>query len=199
MINEKKLRKMYLVQGFSMQTIADKVGCSLHCVQYWMQKYGINVRTRSEAGYLQNNPGGDPFRLKSRFTRNDLVLLGVGLGIWWGEGNKRHKGAIRVGNSDPKLIKAFIDFLREICGVKKSKLLFGLQVFSDINSVAAKKYWVKELGVSGDQFLPKIVVTPKRGPGTYKHRSKYGVLTIYCINIKLRRVMDVLMEKYAFR
>jgi hypothetical protein len=84
-----------------------------------------------------------------------------------------------------------------ICGVKNEKLLFGLQVFSDIDPEVAKRYWVAELGVSPRQFLPKVVVTPKSGPGTYKHRSKFGVLTIYCINTKLRKVMDVLMEKYA--
>jgi len=188
---------MYLEKGLSMQEIAVKIHRSLHFVQYWMKKHHIVTRTRSEAIYLKNNPNGDPFLIKSSFNKSDLVLMGLGLGIWWGEGYKRHQGAVRVGNSDPRLLKAFIKFLKIICGVKDEKLLFGLQIFSDIEPRVAKRYWVKELKVSSKRFLPKVVITPKRGQGTYKHRSKYGVLTIYCINTKLRKVMDMLMEKYA--
>ncbi len=62
-----------------------------------------------------------------------------------------------------------------------------------------KNYWKKYLGVSDRQFLPKVVVMPKRGKGTYTHKAQYGVLTLYCINIKLRKVMDELMQKYALR
>jgi len=199
MINEQKLRKLYINESLSMQEIALKTGRSLHHVQYWMKKYGVASRSRSEAVYLKLNPYGDPFSVKKKFTNKDLLLLGLGLGIWWGEGYKRHKGAVRVGNSDPRLIKAFLMFLKDICGVRDNKFRFGLQVFNDIDPHEAKRYWVKELNVSSVQFLPKVVMTPKRGLGTYKHRSKYGVLTIYCINTKLRKVMDVLMEKYAFQ
>jgi hypothetical protein len=198
MIERKKLLRLYESEGKSMQETAKILGCSLHSVQYWLQKYKIKSRSRSEALYLKYNPSGDPFKLKAQFNRKDLILLGFGLGLWWGEGSKLHHGTIRLGNTDVRLIKKFVSFLVEICGVSPLKIRYGLQLFTDINPIEAKRYWMDNLQMLPEQFFPKIVVTPSGKLGTYRKKSLYGVLTVYCANIKLRKILDQLMEKYAF-
>lgn len=190
---------LYHQEQKSMQDIAEVLECSLHQVQYWLRKHKIQTRNRSEALYIKNNPDGDPFAVKQSFDKQDLVLLGLGLGLWWGEGSKLHKGTIRLGNTDPRLIKKFVSFLTDILGVKKEKIRYGLQVFSDMDPVEAKKFWLETLGISVQQMLPSVVVTPTGKIGTYRKKSRYGVLTVYCANIKLRSIFDQLMEKYAFR
>lgn len=50
------------------------------------------------------------------------------------------------------------------------------------------------LGVPRTKF-GKIIVTPARGKGTYKEKTKYGVLTVYVSNIKLRNVLMHEIEK----
>lgn len=198
MISRSKLKGLYEDKGFSMQEIADELRCSINKVQYWMDKYQMKRRSRSDALYIKHNPNGDPFKIKEKFNESDLVLLGLGLGLWWGEGNKRHSGVVRLGNSDPLLIRQFILFLERICGVDKKKLRFGLQIFSDINPDEAKSYWIDSLGVESSQFHPRIIVTQTGKIGTYRKKSKYGVLTLYCSNIKLRAVFDDLMKKFAY-
>lgn len=197
MLTKALLERLYVRDRKSLQEISDRFGCSVNRVHYWLKKYEVPVRSRSEALYVKYNPAGDPFALKKKMTRSDLVLLGLGLGLWWGEGHKRHQKAVRLGNTDPRLVKAFIGFLTVICGVKKEKLRFGLQIFSDMEPRRVKRWWLKHLGVRSDRFLPKTVVTPSRGAGTYREKTKYGVLTVYCFNVKLRKALDFLLERHC--
>lgn len=162
--------------------------CSAHQVGYWIRKYKIKSRSISEAVYLKHHPSGDPFEFRWPKTIQQAKLFGLGLGLYWGEGNKANKNSIRLGNSDPKLIKSFIRFLEQIYGVSKNRLRFGLQIFSDVNPKNALKFWTTKLKVKPAQFQ-KVIVTPSRGPGTYRKKSKYGVLTVQFHNKKLRDVI----------
>lgn len=169
-----------------MSEIANKLNVSDHKVYWWMTKYGIPRRNRSEATYIKRNPNGDPFHIKTNLNHKEKILYGLGLGVYWGEGTKANREAVRVGNSDPNLIKIFIEFLTRICRVKKEKIKFGIQIFKDINQEKAVRYWEKTLGFSRKHFFPKVIVSPGQGKGTYKNKSRYGVVTLVVCNIKLR-------------
>ncbi len=192
------LQKLYLDQKKSMQEIADLQKVSLTKVAYWLNKYKIKSRPRSEPLYVKNNPSGDPFKIKKVISKEDHFLLGLGLGLWWGEGSKRHKYAVRIGNSDPLLVKSFMKFMIEIMGVDKNKFRFGLQVFSDLNVGEVKARWVNLLEIKESQFFPTTIVTPKRGKGNYKNINEWGVVTLYYSNVKLRLELEKLCVKFLF-
>ena len=61
--------------------------------------------------YIRYNPKGDPFAFKLPKNGADWKLFGLGIGLYWGEGNKRNKNSIRLGNVDPRLIRAYMLFL----------------------------------------------------------------------------------------
>ena len=86
-------------------------------------------------------------------------------------------------------------FLNKIYGINKDKLKFGLQIFSDVSPMIAQRFWIKELNVKKSQFQ-KIIITPSRGIGNYKHKSQYGVLTVYFNNTKLKKIFDSLIENF---
>lgn len=197
-MEKKKLYKLYVEKKLSMQQIADLEGCSLNKIAYWIGKHDISSRSRSEAVYLRANPDGDPFRLRELNTKEDFLLLGLGLGLFWGEGSKAHDYSIRLGNSDPRLIKCFLRFLSDVFGVDRSRIKFGLQIFDDQSSELVKRKWINAIGFSGEHFLPSVVITEKRGIGTYRRKNEWGVLTIYFSNVKLRKILDEYMEKYAY-
>jgi len=187
-ITEAVLRDLYIEKHLSMMQISKELGCSHHKVAYWMTQYKIDRRSISQAVYLVNNPHGDPFTIKVPKTPEELILFGLGVGLYWGEGNKAHRNAVRLGNTDSKLLKTYILFLTELCGIRKDSLKFDLQVFSDINIAAALKYWCKTLNVKKEQFF-KPRVTISGSIGTYKKKSEYGVVTIYFGNTKLRDII----------
>lgn len=187
-ITEKKLRSLYLDQNMSMMQISRHLGCSQRKIAYWMSEYRIERRTHSQATYLTHNPTGDPFKIILPVTSNELILFGLGIGLYWGEGSKSNKNAVRLGNTDPGIIKCFVKFLTDLCGVNVDSLKFGLQIFSDLDPSLCLKYWVNQLGLPESQFY-KPVITKSGSIGTYRVKNKYGVVTIYFGNTKLRNII----------
>ncbi len=179
------LKRIY-VHGKSMAEIAKIHNCSVHKVEYWMDKYGIKRRSWSEATYVKRNPKGDPFLIKKRLTDREKFLLGLGIGIYWGEGDKVTRHQVRVSNTDPRVLKTFVAFLRNICQLKKKKITYSLICFNDTNPNTARNFWAKELRISPEKF-GKITQIPTQGKGTYKRKSKYGVCSAAASNIKLKR------------
>ena len=179
------LQDLYQNQGLSMMEISRRLGCSHHKIAYWMNEYKIKRRSRSEAIYRQHNPEGDPFKIKSPQTPEEYILFGLGVGLYWGEGTKSNLNAVRLGNTDPGIIRSFMVFLVHLCGVDKSRLRFGLQIFSDTDPVTALNYWSKALDINKSQFY-RPIVTKSGSVGTYRNKNMYGVVTIYFGNTKLR-------------
>lgn len=125
---KEKIKSLYQ-KGLSMQEIADKIGCGIHPVVYWMQKFNIPRRNHSESAYIKWNPKGDPFKIKKNLTKKEAELKGVGLGLYWGEGDKsKNNTSVRLSNTDPQIIKKFKEFLVKICGVKKRKVFICFNI-----------------------------------------------------------------------
>ena len=87
-LKKQKLKDLY-ERGFSMKEIADNIDCSSQKVAYWMNKFNIPRRTRSNATYVKRNPNGDPFKIINPQNLKDAELKGYGLGLYWGEGTKK--------------------------------------------------------------------------------------------------------------
>jgi len=185
MIERDYLQKRYCDELKSVAEIAGELSCSENKVNYWIQKHNLKKRSISEAQYIKRNQNGHPFSFKKPQTNGEWFLYGLALGLYWGEGNKRSKTAVRIGNTDPDLLRYFLDFLITMYQVDESRLRFGLQVFTDMDPCTARDFWCKKLKVSSSSFQ-KIVVTPSIKKGTYTKKSEYGVLTIYFSNTKIR-------------
>lgn len=195
-LTQDQLSKLYS-SGLSMMDIAKMYKVSLHKVVYWMEKYTITRRTRSEATYAKKHPNGDPFLFNLPKDFKTTKLFGMGLGLYWGEGTKANTTSVRLGNTDPELIKTFIEFLTEIFNVKKNELKFGLHIFTDISPEVALRYWMNELQVEKRQFY-KTIITKSGSLGTYRKKSQYGVLTVYYLNKKLRDLLVKMLPKSPY-
>ncbi|HYF10497.1 MAG TPA: hypothetical protein VD967_02740 [Candidatus Paceibacterota bacterium] len=194
MLHKTKLTNLYLKQQLSSKQIADKLGCSPTKIDYWLSKFEIPKRTISAAVYRKKNPEGNPFSFNLPVSGQDMFLYGLGLGLYWGEGTKSNKNSVRLGNSDPRIIRTFIRFLSEIYSIDREKLRFGLQIFNDLSPEKVAAIWQSELGITRDQFY-KIIVTPSRNKGTYRRKADLGVLTLYFNNTKLRNLICGAIEK----
>jgi len=82
---KKETINLYL-RGLSMQEVAEKMGWGLHKVRYWLDKCNIPRRSPSEAAYAKWNPNGDPFKIKQRLNKSDILLKGIRIGIILGRG-----------------------------------------------------------------------------------------------------------------
>lgn len=165
--------------------ISEISNCSVNKVVYWMKKHKIKRRNRSTASYIKANPNGDPFKIKTPLSHADQRLFGLGMGIYWGEGEKVSKHTLRVANTDYKLITKFREFLIKICNAKTKKIRYSLVCFNDTKPTLAASYWSRNLNIPNNSF-GKIVSIPKQGKGTYRRKSIHGVCTISFSNVKLK-------------
>lgn len=188
MLEEHLLNELYTRKKKSMQEIADILKCSLHKISYWMNKYKIPIRSRSDAAYIKHNPHGDPFVFMKPETKEDFELWGVGIGLYWGEGNKANKNTVKIGSVDPMIINIFIKFLKRFFKINKRKLKFHLHIFSDIDINKAENFWIRVLDIKKSQ-LYKPTITRTGALGTYRHKSKFGVATLYYGNTKVRNII----------
>ena len=183
-----KIRKLYINQKKSVPEIAKTFRCSENKINYWLAKEKVKKRSISEAIYIKHNPNGDPFRFTLPINNDEAKLFGMGLGLYWGEGTKANKTCVRLGNSDVALLNTFIGFLIKFFHIKKSDLRFHLHIFTDIDLNEAYDYWIGKLKVKKKQFY-KPVITKTGKLGTYRKKSKYGVVTVYYGNKKLRDLL----------
>ena len=193
--SEDILNELYTKKKRSVSEIAKVFKCSENRINYWIRKFKIQKRSLADAMYAKYNPHGDPFLVKEPLTLEDAKLLGLGLGLYWGEGNKKNRNSIRLGNTDPRMIRMFLKFMVDIFGIKKEKLRFGLQVFDDMQPKKTLKFWLNELKdfqIRKDQFF-KITITPSRSIGNYREKSKFGVMTVHFSNTKLKNILDSML------
>jgi transcriptional regulator with XRE-family HTH domain len=189
---KKEIERMYK-SGLSMKEISKKLGCST--VAYWMKEIGIPRRNISDAVYQRLNPDGDPFYIKKNLSAKEQKLCGLGIGLYLGEGNRSNKYAVRLCNSDSRIIKLFRKFLIQICGIDQKKLKYNLLLFNDANKKKALNFWTRELGITKKQIGSVTSLKP-RGEGTYKKKSMTGVLFIEFNNVKLRKEINNMIEIY---
>ena len=182
---ENELRKLYINKKQSLSEISKILGYKTHKVVYWMGKYKISRRGRSEANYIKANPEGEPFKIRTRLTRSEGELKYLALGLYWGEGNKLKGYDVKVANTDFGVIKQFKKFLIDICQVNENKIKYYLQTFKDNDVVLAKDYWAKKLEID-PIFISSGKPTPSLGNGSYKKFSKYGVMSICFYNTHLK-------------
>ncbi len=193
-----KLKELYLKDKKSSAEISKILNISTSKINYWLEKYGITKRSISDAVYTRKHPLGDPFKIKNKLNQQDSILYGIGLGLYWGEGTKASVNSIRLGNSDPDLLRIFIIFLNRIYGVKTKDLRFGLQIFSTMEPEECLKFWCQSLSVNKSQFY-KTMIKPSVSKGTYTARKIEGVVTIYYNNTKLRNELNDALKKRAKR
>lgn len=95
----------------------------------------------------------------NNLTDRDLLILGVSL--YWAEGYKRpiiRNGKIRTShpvsltNSDPKLILAFLKFIRQICKIPDQKMSINLRYFEHQNEAYLLNFWQNLTQLPSSQF-----------------------------------------------
>ncbi|MDP2630411.1 MAG: hypothetical protein Q8P56_03305 [Candidatus Uhrbacteria bacterium] len=113
-------------------------------------------------------------------AKNDLLelkynpLFIAGLMLYWGEGDKLTKYSTAITNTDPDLIRLYVLFLKNACGVPEEKIRAHILIYPDLNEEDCRKYWARESDISLSRFTKSTLIL-----GRHKtRRIKYGVCMI---------------------
>ena len=100
-------------------------------------------------------------------SRRDLWILGAAL--YWAEGSKQkpHHVAQRVTftNSDPAMIRVFLAWLDQVCGIGHERVSFELYIHESADVMGARKFWESILHIPSERLrvrLKRHQLAPRR-------------------------------------
>lgn len=114
-------------------------------------------------------------------------LFITGIAIYWGEGDRKSRGLVRIANIDPSMITLFVRFLLVVCAVPAQRVKAWLLLYPDLKESECKNFWIQQTGLSEENFNKSIVI---RG----KHRIKrihFGVCNVGISSTYLKQKMII--------
>lgn len=105
----------------------------------------------------------------------------IGISLWWAEGTKSKKDVrwktavsypVEVTNTDPKIIQAFLFFLRKDIGIEENRLKIQIQIHQDNNEKECERYWSNITNVPINRFNKTIIRPIGHKPGKTKGTCK---------------------------
>lgn len=104
--------------------------------------------------------------------------------LYWAEGSKRDFG---LSNTDPSLVRAFTNGLREVFGVTNERLRISVRVYEDLDKEKCLSFWSEIVSIPKDKFVNVNVLLGKK-----KGKLQYGMC-----RVRVTRGGDLLKEIQA--
>lgn len=196
----KKKAKKLRGKGLGIKTIAYKLGVSSSTVSLWCRDIKLTAKQQKELERRYHDPyygrrKANILRQRQKrlhaieslkqlgiqeigkLTKRELFIAGVAL--YWAEGFKKDK-RLGFANSDPVMIKFFLNWLISSCNVPKTsiRLRLGLNISHKNRIKEVEDYWSKITGISKKQFQKPFFqkfIWKKEFPSPEKY---FGVLRI---------------------
>jgi len=177
-------------EGKSYMQIRELLDVSKGTLSIWLRDYPLS-ETRLRELRDWNERRIEKYRKTRQKTRERLLesiyksekthilpllkrdLFVGGLFLYWGEGSKSRMTELRMANTDPGVIKAFIKWLI-LLGIKRSKIKIRLYLYRDMNIREELLFWKNELSISPKQFLRPHIKKGLQRDITYKSGFKHG-------------------------
>ena len=90
--------------------------------------------------------------------------------LYWAEGNKREFG---FTNTDPDMIRIFVQGLEEIFDVPKDQIRVSIRTYEDLDKERCLDFWSKIVGIPKDRFVNVNILKGKK-----QGKLRYGMCRI---------------------
>lgn len=188
-------------RGLTIDEIAARLAVSRTTAYYWT--CGVSIpRTRRQTRAQQRASRATQARYAEQRTRSydrglrEFPLLAANgtfrdfVCMYIGEGYKRSRNRVALGNSDPRVVRLADHWMRRLA---TNPLTYSLQFHADQDLICLRRYWALELAVSPDV----IRMQRKSNSGQLEGRtwrSKHGVVTVTANDTDLRARMQAWMD-----
>ncbi len=158
----------------SYREIADILDVSKSTVSYWLaaNKESQSVkelltrknnarnrkRMRRIAAAAQKRWGAwraaarkDAKRSFPEFIKNPLFVSGIA--IYWGEGDNKPGNPLRMSNTDPRMIRLYSRFLKNVLDVPVNKIRLALILYPDLNDMRCRRFWTRVTSLRLTNFI----------------------------------------------
>ncbi len=164
-------------EGFAVREVAAKLGISIDRVYKLMRKKNIPRRSCVEANRLAYIRKPATFKPVLIENQEQEILKAIGVMLYWAEGAKSGC-SVDFANSDERMIKLFLRFLRGVCGVLEEKLRVYLYCYpqheNDVRSLI--EYWSKVTGINSAQFTKPYI--RRNAGGKVGQKLQHGLIHV---------------------
>ncbi len=183
-------------QGQSVREIAEEFEVSVDAMFYFFRKHNILRRDASQRNKVFFQKKLASFSLKKNLSLEEERLKIAGIMLYWGEGSQwAGEKIVDFANSKPQMIKIFLCFLRDVCGIDESKLRIYLYAYQDQDLKEIMSFWSKLTGIPLKNFskpyIRKDFKVEKSG------KMEYGLIHIRYYDKKLLLLIKQWIEEYA--
>jgi hypothetical protein len=85
------------------------------------------------------------------------------------------------------MIRLFVEFLREVCGISKKTIRAYTMIYPDLNPEKCKDFWIKKSGLAAENFNKCVLIK-----GRHKtKRIPYGVCYVSISSTYLKEKMRI--------
>lgn len=187
-----RVKNLYWKEKLSIKEIADKLGISFWSAYIFMKKNNIQRRKSSEVNYVTNK-NKPQFKIKQNLNTSEEKLKIAGIMLYWAEGTLKGN-TLDFTNSNPQMIKIFLKFLREICGVNEERLRVYLYAYSHHKLEELKTYWNKITEIPLYQFTKPYVRYDN--PNLSQRKLPYGLIHIRYNDKRLLGTIKFWIDEY---
>lgn len=134
------------------------------------------------------------------FPLNKREFFLAGLFLYWGEGSKNRLTSLSISNTDPSIIKFFIDWLNKSFKIPKEKLKVQLHLYKDMDIKKEVLFWSEVLNVPFSQFNTPYIKKSSSKRINHKGGFGHGTCNVGISNARLaervRMSIKAIADKY---
>ena len=209
----RRLRKQ---EGLSLDKISEKVGVAKSTVSLWVRDINLtgyqkvnlkrNIINTSKQNAKKTKEEFKRLRREyqnqgRRKAKEKDWLHTVGCMLYWAEGYKsQNRSTISFANSDPCMLKLFIEFLQERLGVKKEKICLKIKCYTNngISLEEIKEYWIRTLGLSKSSLRGvQVNALPKSSKKKRGNILPYGTCYLQIFDVQLTQHIFGAIQEYG--
>ena len=200
-----KARSMRVEKALTIDELAARLALSRSTIYYWVRDIPIARKPgrgfSNEARAKGNRAMQQKYlRVRERAHRNgchsfhglcrdptfrDFVCLYIG------EGYKRTRHVVAVGNSDPAAVELAYRWIRAFA---RNPVRFSLQYHADQDPGQLSAFWGNRLAIDPEQIREQRKSNSNQLTGRI-WRNRFGVLTVTANDVRLRAALDAWMDE----
>ena len=120
----------------------------------------------------------------------------AGIMLYLSEGDKKNKSRINLANTDPKIIRFFIKWLRNFWNTDIAKIKIQLHLYENMDIEKEEKFWQTTLKLSSSQFYQSNVRKLVQSSFTYRDSFGHGTCSLNLLDTVKKT--DLMMAIQAF-
>lgn len=198
--------------GFSMGEISRELNVSKSTVSLWVSDVSLSEIAQKRLDLKISHGQKEVIKMKKIKTQlkdeeartfaskeiknidfkieNQRLLCAM---IYWCEGSKSKSDSVRFTNSDPNLLKTFLQLFRKSFNLDESKFRVCVHLHKYHNVDKQLNFWSKTLRIQLRQFVKPYL---KKSSGLYKKDGYQGCVSLRYYDVSIARKLTALAQVF---